>query len=153
MPALPTPAFPGDDGAADPALAAELAAARDAAALSGSDVARLLGVLGGARVLVPVVAVLDAAAPGGPAAVTAEEQDSHMAAVLTTGRDGRSALLAFSATDTLARWDPAARPVAVTGEQAAQAALAEGAAALVLDLAGPVPVAVERPELDRLAGS
>ncbi len=74
-----------------------------------------------------------------------------MAAVLMQGRDGRTALLAFTATDTLSRWDPQARPVPVTVAGAAEAALAEGAAALVVDVGGPVSFVVETDDLRELA--
>jgi hypothetical protein len=74
-----------------------------------------------------------------------------MAAVLVTGRDGRTALLAFTSTASMRDWDPDARPVSVPTRQAARAALQDGADALVVDLAGPVLFAVEGQELRDLA--
>ena len=74
-----------------------------------------------------------------------------MATVMMTGADGRQALLAFSALETLQRWRPDARPVPVWAREAASAALGEGATALLLDLAGPVRVVVETDDLRHLA--
>ncbi len=73
-----------------------------------------------------------------------------MAAVLLTGADGRIALLSFTGTETLRRWDPQARPVPVTAPYAAQSAVQEGAAALVVDVAGPVRLVVEGADLEAL---
>jgi hypothetical protein len=50
---------------------------------------------------------------------------------------GQKGLLAFTGVDSLANWDPAARPVPVLGAEAAQSAIADGAEALVIDVAGP----------------
>jgi hypothetical protein len=147
---LPDPGFPEDDGAADPALLQALAAYADAPD-DDSRYAAALTALAAARLLVPVVAVLgELADPGVDGLV--HEKSSDMAAVLLTGRDGRQALLAFTSLDTLVRWRPDARPVPVTARDAARAALADGAAALMVDLAGPVPLAVEDRLLRALAG-
>jgi hypothetical protein len=81
----------------------------------------------------------------------AHDKSSDMATVLVTGRDGRNALLAFTGLRELAAWDPAARPVPVPAPRAAQAALQDGAAALVVDLAGPATLVVEGDDLHRAA--
>jgi len=81
----------------------------------------------------------------------AHDKSSDMAAVLLTGADGRLALLAFSGTAAMAAWDPAARPVPVPARVAAQSAVQEGAAALLVDVAGPVRVVVEGEDLHGLA--
>ena len=78
-----------------------------------------------------------------------------MAAVLMTGRDGRTALLAFTGTrawtaGTVLRGGEA-RPVPVPARQAAQAALQDQAAALLVDVAGPVLFVVEGEDLESLA--
>ena len=145
MRSLPDPGFPGDDGAV-PAEVAELLAAY------GEDPAgRLpaLAVLQRARLLVPVVAVLGEVEHDERG--LAREKSSDMATVLLRRPDGRSALLAFTGTDPLQRWDPAARPVPVPARRAAEAALSDGAVALVLDLAGPVTFVVREAELRSLA--
>ncbi|MCW2843151.1 MAG: hypothetical protein JWN22_1067 [Nocardioides sp.] len=111
--------------------------------------AALLTVLQGARLLVPVVAVLGEVERD--EAGLAHDKSSDMAAVLLTGADGRLALLAFTGTGTMHRWDPEARPVPVPTRQAAQAAVQDGAAALVVDVAGPTSVVIEGEDLAGLA--
>jgi hypothetical protein len=145
---IPDPGFAGDTGAADPALTAALTAY----AGSPGDPGRHLDVfvaLQSARLLVPVVAVLGDVEVDG--AGLAREKTSDMATVLLTGRDGRQALLAFSGLATLSAWRTDARPVPVTAADAARSALQEGAAALVLDVAGPTSYAVEGDLLEGLA--
>jgi hypothetical protein len=143
---LAAPAFPGDDGSAPPSVAAALAA-YDADPATGHPAA--LAELQDSRLLVPVVATLGDVAHDADG--RAHDKSSDMAAVLVTGRDGRTALLAFTSTASMRDWDPDARPVSVPTRQAARAALQDGADALVVDLAGPVLFAVEGQELRDLA--
>ncbi len=138
-------AFPGDTGAADPAVRAALAAYAEGAGTYVEGVAALAG----SRVLVPVVAVLGEVEQD--AAGLTRDKDSDMAAVLLRGADGRLALLAFSGLDSLLAWDPTARPVPVTARTAARSALQDGAAALVVDVAGPARLVVEGEDLAALA--
>ncbi|KHL12194.1 type III secretion system (T3SS) SseB-like protein [Mumia flava] len=139
MSTLAQPAFPDDDGAADPRLAAALHALAQSPDLVG-----VLGALSDARVLVPVVAVLGESESG-------TDKEADMATVMLTGADGRRALLAFSSLETLGRWRPDARPVPVRARDAARAAIDEGATALIVDLAGPVRAVVETDDLRHLA--
>ena len=142
---IPDPGFAGDDGSAPADLAAALVT--DAA-----DPGRTLEVfvaLQRSRLLVPVVAVLGEAEVD--EAGLAHDKTSDMATALLIGRDGRQALLAFTGLDTLAAWRPDARPVPVAAPLAARSAVQEGAAALVVDVAGPTTYAVEGPLLDGLA--
>ena len=132
-PSLAEPAFPDDDGTVYPALAEAF-----------GDDARVLAVLGGVRVFVPVVALLGDVPAG-------TDKEADMAAVLMTGADGRNALLAFSSVATMSTWDPEARPVPVWGREAARAALDEGASALLLDLASPTFTVVETADVEHLA--
>lgn len=74
-----------------------------------------------------------------------------MASVSTIGRDGRRGLLAFTSLDSLRAWNPDARPVPVSTRSAAESALADGADALVVDLAGPVLFSVDAAGLRALA--
>ncbi|MFG2891600.1 SseB family protein [Streptomyces sp. NPDC048248] len=129
---IPDPGFSDDDGSADPALAAALSAyASDRGAES-----QLLSALAGARVLVPVVAVLGETETG-PDGLR-REKTSDMAVPTLQAPDGRRALPAFTSTESLRRWRPDARPVAVPLPQALLAASHEKADTVVLDLAGPV---------------
>ena len=143
--ALGKPGFQTDDGSADPKVLAALDAYANG--LGGS--ADVLAALAGGRLLVPVVAVLDE--EGESVDGVRVDKASHMATVSTTGRDGRRGQLAFTCTEAMRRWNPAARPVPVTARRAAEAVLADGADALVLDLAGPVTFAVDAGELRALA--
>ena len=147
MRSLPDPGFAGDDGGVAAGVAAALAA-YDVTPEAGGHLAAL-AVLQAARVLVPVVAVLGEVEYDEHG--LAHDKTSDMAAVLMTGRDGRTALLAFTGSESMTRWDPAGRPVPVTVRQAAQAALHDGAAALLVDVAGPVLFVVEGEELGSLA--
>jgi hypothetical protein len=143
---IPDPGFAGDDGQAPPQVT-EALAAYDADPDARHD--RTLAVLQHARLLVPVVAVLGEVEHDEMG--LAHDKTSDMATVLMTGRDGRTALLAFTSTDALHRWDPEARPVPVPMSQAAAAAAQDGAAAILVDVAGPVLFVVETEELAELA--
>jgi hypothetical protein len=144
--AIPESGFPDDDGSAAPELGAALAA-YDADPEAGHQAA--LAVLQDSRVLVPVVAVLGEVEYDDHG--LAHDKSSDMAAVLITGRDGRTALLSFTSTAAMQKWDPEARPVAVGARQAARAALQDKADALLVDLAGPVLFTVEGQDLRDLA--
>ncbi len=143
---IPDSPFSDDDGSADPRLSAALAAwAEDRTA-----VGPVLEALKGARLLVPVVAILGDVEEDIREGGLRREKNSDMA-VPTLKAAGRTALPAFTSTEALARWDPAARPVAVPLHQALQAAVHEKADTIVLDLAGPVPFELTGPALLALA--
>ena len=109
--AIPQPEFPGDDGAPEAALETALRAYAEG---SGGEHA-VLAALAGARLLVPVVAVLtEDETDGGPR----REKESEMALPTLVGDDGRRGVLAFTSIASLARWRPDARPVAVRASQA-----------------------------------
>jgi hypothetical protein len=59
------------------------------------------------------------------------------------GADGRHALPVFTSYDALRAWRPDVRPVPMAGEQAVAGAVGEGYAAVVIDVAGPIPHTVE----------
>jgi hypothetical protein len=132
--------FRDDDGTADPRVTAALAAYH---AGQGSEQDALTA-LAAARLLVPVVAVL---ADG-----SAAEGDKNSEMVLPTliGQDGRPAVLAFTGLGALARWRANARPVPAESGRVWRAAAADGCA-VVIDVAGPVPLAVEGTRLAALA--
>jgi hypothetical protein len=144
---IPDPGFAGDHGEPGQALTAALAAYAEG---SGSQVDALAAVRA-SRLLVPVVAVL------GEVEVDerglAQDKTSDMATVLLQGADGRMALLAFSGTPALRAWDPQARPVPATARTAAQAALQDGASAIVIDVAGPETFVVDGEDLQGLANA
>ena len=147
---IPDPGFAADRGQADP----DLRAALTAYAADPDDPARhvaVLAALGRARVLVPVVAILGEVEHDEAGLAREKTSEVEMATVLLTGRDGRQALLGFTGLDSLVAWQAEARPVPVSARDAARSALQEGAAALLLDVAGPTPYAVEGEALQGLA--
>lgn len=127
---LTGPEFQDDDGSADPAVAATLDAYR---ARTGSE-HDVVVAIAAARLLVPVVA------DGG-----------DMALPTLVGRDGRRAVLAFTSADAIAAWRADARPVPVGARKVCLAALDEDAAAVIVDVAGPVPVTISGARLAALA--
>ncbi|NEE01844.1 SseB family protein [Phytoactinopolyspora halotolerans] len=145
--------FGEDDGSVDPSVAAALAAYEQ----GEGGPADVLAALAGGRVLVPVVAVPDSAHArsgeenGDEAERAAAHGSTEMAVASTIGRDGRRGLLAFTCVESLRRWNPQARPVPVSTRAAAESALADGADALVIDIAGPVLFSVDAEGLRALA--
>lgn len=158
------PAFRDDDGSADPVVAAAL---RAFAVAQGSEQG-VLAALAGSRLLVPVVAVLaeqlspaDPSGPGGEpgsgpggagggGGAEGGEKASEMAMPTLIGQDGRRAVPAFTCMDSMRQWQPDARPVPVAARHVWQAAEADSCA-VVIDVAGPVPFAVEGARLAALA--
>ncbi|HEX4256902.1 MAG TPA: SseB family protein [Streptosporangiaceae bacterium] len=141
----------GDDGTADPRLAAALA---QYAAGQESERA-MLTVLTGSRLLVPLVE-----RPGEDHAAAAEAGHGEagcdhgmareMAFPTLIGRDGRPALLAFTSLAALVSWRPEARPVPTPAIEVWGSATGSQCA-VVIDVAGPVPVAVDGARLAALA--
>ncbi|MGD0603825.1 MAG: SseB family protein [Streptosporangiaceae bacterium] len=134
--------FRDDNGGADPRVAQALAAYVEGEASEQA----VLTALSAARLLVPVVAVLaDGSASGH------SDKNSEMVLPTLIGRDGRPAVLAFTCLDALARWRSNARPVPAEADRVWRAAVAD-ACAVVIDVAGPIPLAVEGARLEALAG-
>lgn len=142
---LAAPAFPDDDGAAPAAVVDAL----EAYAADPSAYAQVLAAVAESRLLVPVVAVLGDVEYDEQG--LAHDKSSDMATVLLTGADGRQALLAFTSLTAMAAWRPDARPVPVPARDAARAALQDDADALVIDVAGAAPFAIEGEDLRGLA--
>ena len=126
--------FADDDGSPDWAIR------------RASSPADLLAALRQGRVIVAVTAVATEVDDDG------EDKESDMAIVSMVAPDGRRGLLAFSGLDALAAWDSHARPVPVSGVDAAAAALDDGCEALVIDVAGPRQLTVVESDLVDLAG-
>jgi hypothetical protein len=135
------PRFPGDDGTADPAVRSALAAY---AAGQGSEHAALTA-LARSRLLVPVVAV------PGEADEDGSEKSTEMALPTLVGQDGRRAVLAFTCLDALKQWRGDARPVPVPAASAWLAGTQDDASAVLIDVAGPVTLAVDGARLAALA--
>jgi hypothetical protein len=117
-----------------------------------------LTALAESRLLVPVVAVPasqagdDAGQPEHqpPGASAAGEKVSEMGMPTLIGMDGRRAIPAFTCLSSLQAWQADARPVPAQAAKVWQAAVADSCA-VVIDVAGPVPLAVEGVRLDALA--
>jgi hypothetical protein len=154
------PSFRDDDGSADPSAAAALAAF---ATGEGSEHAALTALADG-RLLVPVVAVLaeqiarsgaqsgarSGARSGAQSGAQSGEKASEMAMPTLIGLDGRRAVPAFTSFESLQHWQRDARPVPVAARLVWRAAI-EDSCAVVIDVAGPAPLAVEGARLAALA--
>jgi hypothetical protein len=135
---LQSTGFDGDDGSADEALVQALSAYQR----GELDRYALYRVLAGKRVLAPIVALLgesEEAGTGAGGAALRRDKDSDMALVTLVASDGAKAVPVFTSTGKLGFWGstsgfPAVRPVPVTVEKAAAAALQEQADILLLDL-------------------
>ena len=79
------------------------------------------------------------------------DKEAEMSVVMLQAADGRRALLAFTGLDSLQTWRVDARPVPVTLDRAAQTARSEGVGAVLIDVAGPHPLAIDGDVLDALA--
>jgi hypothetical protein len=147
--------FAGDNGAADPRIAAVLAAY---GAGQESEQA-VLTALAGSRLLVPLVERPAEAAQVTETCATDAHDDGcdHRAAQelafpTLIGRDGRPALLAFTSLAALMSWRPDARPVPTPAGQVWGTAIGDSCA-VVIDVAGPVPIAVDGARLAALAAA
>ena len=137
--------FRHDHGDADPRVTEALAVYQ---AGRGSEQAALAA-LAEARLLVPVVAVL-ADGPAAGSEKTQGDKNSEMVLPTLIGNDGRPAVLAFTGVEALTRWRRNARPVPAEAGRVWRAAVTDGCA-VVIDVAGPVPLAVEGARLAALA--
>ncbi|GAA3798611.1 hypothetical protein GCM10022226_17470 [Sphaerisporangium flaviroseum] len=145
MPSIPQPLVPGDDGSADASVAAALAAF----AAGTGDAGAVASALSATRLLVPVVALLTESEVG--AHGLEQEKESEMALPVLVGADGRKAVPAFTGAESLRLWRGDARPIQASTPQVCRAALGEDAAAVVVDVAGPVPFTIEGGMLRALA--
>lgn len=154
---VPT-SFAGDDGAPP----VKLREALDRYATDRGAHADVIEALKTSRLLVPVVAVLDEVEvddielgdvelEGDSRRSLPRDKSSHMATVSLVQADGRRGLLAFTSIDSLAQWDPQARPVPAVATDVAAAAIAEGCQGVLIDIAGPVRFALDGEQLTALA--
>jgi hypothetical protein len=135
--------FRTDDGSAEPRVAAALAAFGSG---QGSEHAAL-SALAGSRLLVPIVAT---AGGGDPAHAGGAAKESEVCLPTLVGNDGRRAIPVFTSLAALARWRQEARPVPTMAAEVWRAAAGDGCA-VVVDIAGPVPAAVDGARLAALA--
>lgn len=121
--------FDDDTGAADAQLAQLLADPAEE-----RDEQALVAAVAAARLIVPIVAVPSEIDESSSIPVDAV---SDMASVTLVAPDGQRALPAFTSTEALATWNADARPVPVTAQRAALAAVQEGCEVIPLDLPAP----------------
>lgn len=140
-------AFPGDTGEALPETRTFVRAA--ALEPAPTTYLRAVAALCTDRLLVPVVAT--ATRLGVPVGGLGSDKEAEMSMVLLQAADGRRAALAFTGLDALQAWQAAARPVPVTLDLAAKTAVAEGLAALLIDIAGPHSLVIDGDVLAELA--
>lgn len=138
--------FPGDDGQADAVVRARLAAT---ASGEVADYLRAVAELCTVRLLVPVVATTTV--EGETTAGLTSDKEAEMAVVLLQAGDGSRAMVAFTGIDSLTVWNSESRPVPVTLDLAAASAQQEDATALLIDVNGPHPLAIDGEVLQQLA--
>jgi len=134
----------GDDGTADPALLAALAAFRAGESGQGAVVEALRGV----RLLVPLLAEAGEVGLTPEGRVVDKTQELSLVTVRTP--TGRTAIPAFTSVAAMQAWNALARPVPVEAERVALAAGAEGSA-VILDATTPDEFGLQRAALAALA--
>lgn len=144
--AQPNRRWLGDRGEPDPAVRRALEAADQADTDPQGAYLRAVAALGGARLLMPIVATGDDSMSG-------PDPDRHaqMAAVSIQNEAGERALLAFTGIDAMTQWRSDARPVPGTLDEVAATVAEADCQALLLDVAGPHPFVVEGDLLAELA--
>jgi len=134
-----------DDGSADPALIAALTAF---VADAGDEVA-VVEAFRGARLLVPLLA------HAGDVGETADghlvDKTQELSITTVSAPDGRAVLPAFTSVQTLAAWNPKARPVPAVGPRIALAAASEQTELIVIDPTSPSEFVLRRPAVTALA--
>ncbi|WP_449385342.1 SseB family protein [Cellulomonas soli] len=144
----PSSPFAADDGSADPAVAAALAAF---GAGSGA-LADVVAALHGSRVLVPVMAELDVAGTHEHDGVAHRvDKEATTGVVALRAPDGRTALPVFTCVASVSAWRSQARPVPSDAARAALSAVQEGWELVVVDPGGPVTALLPRPAVWALA--
>ena len=140
-------AYAGDDGAAAAELTAALADWQDAGPPAST--VRVYAAFAGARVFVPVTARLGEAASD-PVTGLLAEKSSELALVTPVSASGATAVAAFTTPASMAAWRADVRPVPVSGRDTCATAVAEGHAAVVVDL-GTTAFVVDGAALQALA--
>lgn len=135
----------GDDGSADPALLAALEAFRAGA----GDAASVVDAYRTARLLIPLVAekgdVLRQAQEPDARTGLRVDKTQELSIVTVAAPDGRPVLPVFTSVQTLAAWDPLARPVPADGVRTALAAADDDTDLIVIDPGSPTEFVLRRP--------
>jgi hypothetical protein len=101
------------------------------------------------RLLIPLVAHAGdvGTAPSGHLV----DKTQELSIITVAGPDGRSVLPAFTSVESMARWNPTARPIPADGIRVALAAASEGTDLVVLDATSDTEFAIRRPALWAIA--
>jgi len=134
-----------DDGRADPAL---LEALRRFVAHEVGET-EVVDALRGARLLIPLIAVLGESGVGEHGHLVDKSQE--LSIVTVAGPDGRTVLPAFTSVETMGRWNPSARPVPAEAVRVALAAASEQTELVVLDPGSDTEFVVRRPAVWAIA--
>lgn len=129
----------GDDGSADPALLAALIAFRR----GDGDQTAVVEAYRSARLLIPLIAEKgdEGVGPTG----LAVDKTQELSIVTVAAPDGRRILPVFTSVETLARWDPRARPVPADGVRTALAAADDDTDLIVIDPVSETEFVLRRP--------
>ena len=144
-----------DRGEPDPVVRAALAAAYD----GEGAYARAVAALCTARLILPTVEAPPDAELGGSKRVGADDHPPEdpapgppsKAAVLLRSASGDKAVCVFTGADALHGWRGDARPVRCTLDDVAATVRETASRVIVVDVAGPHPLVIERPLIDELA--
>ncbi|MGU3411871.1 SseB family protein [Microbacterium sp. M1A1_1b] len=131
-------AFADDDGLADPAVLAAVAALP-----SGASQGAVLAALTSARLLVPLVA--EAGEVGTTPDGRLVDKTQELSIVTVAGPDGRTVMPAFTSVEAMHAWDADARPIPVESRRVAMAAASEDTQLVVLDPTSPSEFVLRRP--------
>lgn len=131
-------AYLDDDGLADPALLAAIAALPD-----GGPAGEVVRALRDARLLVPLVAA--AGELGETPDGRLVDKTQELSIVTVAGPDGRSVMPAFTSVAAMRAWDADARPIPVDARRLAMAAASEDTQLVVLDPTSPSEFVLRRP--------
>jgi hypothetical protein len=112
-------------------------------------VADVVDALHDARLLLPLLATRGDEGIGAHGQLVDKTQE--LALVTTAGPDGRSVLPAFTSTETMRQWNPAARPIPIGVPRIALAVATEGTPLVVVDPGSPTQFVLRRPSFRALA--
>lgn len=144
--AQPNQRWLGDAGNPDPVVRQALARSEAQDPDPRTAYLRAVAALGGARLLMPIVASGDDSMDG-------PDPDRHaeMAAVSVQNAAGERALLAFTGMDAMRTWRDDARPVPGSLDEVAATVGEADCHALLVDAAGPHPFVIESDLVAELA--
>lgn len=103
------------------------------------------------RLLIPLVAQLGESGTNSDGHLVDKSQE--LAIVTVEGPDGRTVLPVFTSVETMAAWNPKARPVPAVGPRVALAAASEATDLVILDPLSETEFAIRRPALWAMAKS